>query len=270
MIDFDTLRHLSGGRPQCDVACPSCSPGRKSPHNRTRKVLRVWDSGDDFITYACARCGQTGYAKPEGAARSAPRPRPQPVKSEPAADKSEFARFLWSNRKRIAGSIAERYLREPRRYHGPLPATLGFLPARDDHPPAMIAAFGIPAEPGRIHLTRLKPDGSGKAGTKKDKIMIGPSMGQPIVLAPCNDLLGLAVTEGIEDALTVHELTGLGAWAAGSTSRLPALGDAVPGYVECVSIFVDDNEAGRNNATKLAAGLKRRGIHVEPLEMEVS
>lgn len=41
--------------------------------------------------------------------------------------------------------------------------------------------------------------------------MIGRSKGAPIVLAPLNDLLGLIVTEGIEDALSAHQATGLGA-----------------------------------------------------------
>ena len=49
-ISFDELRHLVGGRGQVDAACPRCGPGRKSPHNRTRKVLRIWDDGGDFIT----------------------------------------------------------------------------------------------------------------------------------------------------------------------------------------------------------------------------
>jgi hypothetical protein len=36
----------------------------------------------------------------------------------------------------------------------------------------------------------------GKAGTERDKIMLGSSIGHPIVRAPPNDLLGLAITEG--------------------------------------------------------------------------
>jgi hypothetical protein len=65
----------------------------------------------------------------------------------------------------------------------------------------MIAAFGIPEEPEPgvlaisaneirgVHLTRLKPDGSGKAGTERDKIMLGSSSGWPVGLAPASDLL---------------------------------------------------------------------------------
>jgi hypothetical protein len=97
----------------------------------------------------------------------------------------------------------------------------------------MIAAFGLAREPSPgeividdvevrgVHLTKLKLDGSAKAGTEADKTMIGRSNRSPIVLASINDGLGLAITEGIEDALSVHEVTGLGAWAAGAAGRLP-------------------------------------------------
>ena len=93
----------------------------------------------------------------------------------------------------------------------------------------MIAAIGLAEEPEpgvlairdnavrAVHLTRLTPDGRGKAGTAADKVTIGQgSVGTPIVLAPPNDLLGLAITEGIEDGLSVHAATGMGARAAGS------------------------------------------------------
>jgi hypothetical protein len=92
--------------------------------------------------------------------------------------------------------------------------------------------------------------------------MLGPSMGQPIVLAPCNDLLGLVITEGIEDALTAHLASGRGAWAAGSAGRLPALGDVVPSYVESVIVVVDDDDAGKSNAKQLIRKLFDRGFEV--------
>jgi hypothetical protein len=144
--------------------------------------------------------------------------------------------------------------------------------SRGEHGPAMIAAFGMATErePGQVaiadadlrgvHITRLRSDGCGKAGTDADKIMIGMSKGWPVVVAPPNDLLGLAITEGIEDALTVHEATGLGVWAAGSASRLPALADAVPNYIEAVTIAVDDDEAGRQNAEELRERLLAREV----------
>jgi hypothetical protein len=84
-----------------------------------------------------------------------------------------------------------------------------------------MAAFGMPIEPEpgvlaiadnavmAVQLVKLRPDGSGKADIKPNKIIIGQgALGSPIVLAPPNDLLGLAITEGIDDALSIHEATG--------------------------------------------------------------
>jgi hypothetical protein len=134
----------------------------------------------------------------------------------------------------------------------------------------MLAAFGTATEPepGRleigtrdlcgVHITRLAPDGSGKAGTERDKIMVGMSAGSPIVLAPPNDLQGLAITEGIEDALSVHAGTGLGAWAAGAAARLPALASAIPSYVECITILADSDPDGERHAAELTHRLKQQ------------
>jgi hypothetical protein len=244
-------------------------------------VLRIWRLEEGFATYHCARCGERGHSRsaaaspPDPVRLAAARRAVEERERKGAADRLDKARWLWSQRRPIAGSIAETYLRRARGYGGgSLPATLGFLPARGEHGSAMIAAFGIPdeIEPGKIeivtaaitgvHITRLAPDGSGKAGTVSDKIMIGRSAGSPIVLAPPNDLLGLAVAEGIEDALSLHQATGLGAWAAGCASRLPALADAVPYYIESATVMVDDDQDGRRHAGELAWRLKNRSIQV--------
>jgi hypothetical protein len=68
------------------------------------------------------------------------------------------------------------------------------------------------------------------------------------------------ITEGIEDALSAHEASGLGAWAAGSASRMPALAAAVPDYIDCVNVFVDDDTDGRRHATELTRRIASRGI----------
>ena len=113
-----------------------------------------------------------------------------------------------------------------------------------------------------IHLTFLRPDGSGKADIERPKIMVGPSNGWPIVIAPPNDMLGLAITEGIEDAFTVHQVTYLGAWAAGSASRMRVLVARVPDYIETVTIYSHSDEAGQRGASALADALVSRGIEV--------
>src|SRR5262249_40690561 len=137
----------------------------------------------------------------------------------------------------------------------------------------MIVPFGIPEEiePGVImvrpenisgvHRTFLKPDGSGKIketeGTSA-KRMLGPSRGLPLVVAPPNDLLGLAITEGIEDAASVHQVTGLGAWAAGCANRLPGLAEAVPNFIETVTIYAHDDDDGKRFSLQLAERLVSR------------
>jgi hypothetical protein len=251
---------------------------RRAPKNQGRRVLRIWRLDLGFATWHCARCGEKGHTRDH----AAPPPDPDKLAAAraEAAERERLAaierlgkaRWLWSRRRPLAGSLGEVYLRA-RGYDGPLPATLGFLPGRGK-PPAMIAAFGLASEPAPgdlsidvddvrgVHITRLAADGRGKAGTDTDKIMLGASLGSPLVLAPPNDGMGLAIAEGIEDALSVHQATGLGAWAAGSASRLPALAEAVPAYIEVVTVMVDDDDDGRRHADELAERLDDRGIEV--------
>ena len=202
-------------------------------------------------------------AKPEHAS-----PKPQ-ASNDYARQQHDKARWLWSRRQLITGTIAEKYLRV-RNITCELPATLGFLPARKpEHHPALISAFTLVDEPepgvlrtlrdvDAVHITLIRPDGNGKAEVAKPKIMVGRPLGRPLVLAPVNDLLGLAICEGVEDALSIRQATGLGAWAAGSATMLPALADSVPDYITRVSIFVDADEAGRRYSGELAARLNQR------------
>jgi hypothetical protein len=282
-LSFEQLWDITRGRyGVTDAPCPICGPDRRSPVNRQRAVLRIWCDDPDLLTYHCSRCPVSGYAVTGGevspSARTISPSERGKIKAEVERLEALHAKTqliksvsLW--RRRLAPvpeTPVHTYLRQSRGYGGKIPATIGYLPALYDFPPAMIAAIGMAreTEPGElvidddairgVHITSLKPDGSGKAGTDRDKIMIGRSLGSPIILAPPNDGLGLAITEGIEDALSVNEATGLGAWAAGSASRMPALAEVVPDYIECVSIVADGDEAGTTNAKKLADALAQR------------
>lgn len=285
MIGLDDIDRLTGGRlGTFDTPCPLCSPFRRR-HNQRLKVLRVWRIEPGFAGYHCAHCGEKGHARERTS--SAPDPqRLARVRAEAAErdrnhrrERLTKALALWTMAGPIAGTIGQTYLRN-RGYDGLLPDTLRFLPARGDYAPAMVAAFGIPREiePGVIriaadaiigvHLTRLLPDGSDRDRCECGKIMVGQSKGSPIVLAPANDLLGMAITEGIEDALTVHAATGLGAWAAGSASRMPDLAAVTPWYVEAITIYAHGDDAGKPNAIELARRLTGQGfeIFIEGLE----
>jgi hypothetical protein len=197
------------------------------------------------------------------------------MRASPRADATDVeriakARRLWAMREPLACSAGELYLFSRDICLERWPPTLGYLPARNENAHALIAAFGMPSEPEpgtlviaddavmAVHITKLAPNGLAKLDVKPNKITLGCPKASPIVLAPPNDLLGLVLTEGIEDALSDHEATGLGTWAAGGKTFLPALGDAVPGFVECVTILPDPDGVG--HAQKLAMRLRERGF----------
>jgi hypothetical protein len=195
-----------------------------------------------------------------------------------------IARLLWLRSREGRGSLVEDYFFARGICLGLWPATIRFLPANPPNHlwPTQIAAYGIPSEPEPgvllfspadvtgVQLTYLRPDGGGKAPIDTCKRSIGRDHTAPIVLAPPNDGLGLVIAEGIEDALSLHVETGLGAWAAGGAGRMPALAEWVPDYTDNVTIVADDNEAGRKGAQGLREGLDRRGIAAEIIVLEHS
>jgi hypothetical protein len=300
-----------------DLPCPLCGPRKRAVRNQQRKTLRVWRIEPGFAGFFCARCGEKGAALDRNGSRPDPgvlaNARAEAAERERStiAERERLARWLWGRSYSIIGSEGEVYLRAARGYEGPLPATLRFLPTRDKHSPAMIAAFGSATEvdltdharrwdgesrepvttlddeqikavagvppPSAtstltitdevvtgVHLTRLLPDGSGKAvfddPDEPAKIMIGRSIRSPIVLAPMNDGLALGITEGIEDGLSILQSLGIGVWVAGAASRLPALAEVVPGYTDTVLIFAHDDHDGQRHAAELGRRLGVREI----------
>ena len=281
LLTFDGLvQSINGQYGIHDIACPVCGPDRRSPANRARRVLRAWYVSPGFISYACARCGEEGYVrdretrKINAATRARVSSELEQHRQAGAAERLCKALTLWRSRQPLHGTLAEAYLRDARAYDGPIPPTLGFLPARAEYPPAMIAAFGIPYEPEPgvlllpeerikgVHLTRLALDGSDRNRGEKAKIMIGRSKGSPIVLSPLTDGLALIVSEGIENGLSAFEATGLCAWAAGSASRLPALASSIPSWAESVTILADNDVDGRRHAASFAKALRRHRVEV--------
>jgi putative DNA primase/helicase len=262
--------------------CPVCGGKDRFGVNIKKQVwnCRGCGKGGDAIGLAQHAGGAT-FAEAVAALsgetlacfKSSPRKRNPIDEDDDVRRRRETARWLWAQRGPLARSIAEIYLREARRYEGPLPATLGFLRPFKDYPPSLIAAFAMPeeAEPGvlrapvdvdAVQLIALKPDGSGKASVEIQKRTIGAHKGVPIVVAPPNDLLAISIHEGVEDALSAHEATGVGAWAPGGASFLPHLADAVPTYVETVTVVAHSDEAGRIGARELARRLAARGFNV--------
>jgi putative DNA primase/helicase len=282
IIDIRTAACLLGGEVvgRNSVSCPGLG---HAPKDRSLSVLFDQQAPGGFVVHSFAGdddLAAKDYVRSVLGWRSEDEPLPlakarQRPQAPPDEDNIAKARWLWNRRGPVEeGSPVWTYLRTARGYHGRIPRTLGYLPSRGAHAPALIAPFGIPVEvePGElaiddaavrgIHLIRLKRDGLGKIDVKP-KISLGRgSLGSPIVAAPVNDSLTLAICEGLEDALSVHEAYGCGAWAAGGESRLPQLAESVPGYVARVVVYSDFNQSARDFARQLAARLKRRAFRV--------
>jgi hypothetical protein len=279
LLAFDQLVTLAPRLGITDAPCPLCS----HMHNPRRRVLRIWRERGDFAGFACARCGEKGLARSGDNSARPSLERLAKIRSEAARRQAaEQAASLRKARWLLSASIPitpatppSIYLREARHYSGDIPFTLRYLrPREPKHHHAMIAAIGMAQEPEPgvlaiggeavmgVHLTLLKPDGSDKAELETPKLIIGQgSTGFPICLAPPKDLLGLAISEGIEDALSIHEATGLGAWAAGCASRMPPLAERVPAWVDCVTVVADTDVAGQKFAAQLHTDVVERRIN---------
>jgi hypothetical protein len=278
------------GRVERCGPCARCGGHDRFSINVKKQIwnCRGCDVGGDVITlvqhldcvdFTTAVQILAGDCRPPASARSSIAAYRTEEQGDYEVEQHRKAAWLWQQRRPITGSPAERYLREVRGIDCSLPATLAFLaPTRSGHHPALIAAYGdagelepgVLAEPrnvNAVHLVLLKSDGSGKTDATPNKITVGSPAGQPIILAPLNDLLGLAITEGIEDALSVHTACGLGAWAAGGASHMPALAGAVPDYVDWFRIIADGNETGYRNAFELYSSLIDRGLQGEVIDL---
>jgi hypothetical protein len=120
----------------------------------------------------------------------------------------------------------------------------------------------VTGQPLSLHFTRLAPNGKGKAGTDRDKLLLAGhrKRGGVIRLWPDQAVnCGLAVAEGIESALgAAHRFMPVwGMVDAGNLSALPILRG-----IECLMIFADHDEAGTRAAQQCAARWRAAGVKV--------
>lgn len=196
-----------------DVACPFCGSSRKSPVNRKRRVFRIWQEKPGFASYYCARCGERGWAREDGAEQDQAiaalrscrlwgetgfRPlthlTPRRAGGRDDAKRTEAALAIWRSATSADGTLVETYL-VSRGLNLPPPTRLRFS-ALLRHPsgnfwPAMIALVtrGADDTPLAIHRTFLACDGVGKAPVDPQKMMLGPCRGGVVRLAAPTDVL---------------------------------------------------------------------------------
>lgn len=228
--------------------CPLCEKGPKDD----ALAVRVDERG---LCWRCHRCGYTGAEM-----RKRHEVRPAPRQDVPArwSDKAER---LWTHAKSLRGSIVETYLRSRGCAIPPDDGDLRFLPGRDDFPPAMLARVTdfATGDPMSLHFTKLRPDGSGKAGTERDKLLLRghQKRGGCIRLWPDDAVTrSLCVAEGIESALSAARLHAP-AWAAVDAGNLADL--PVVNGIETLAVFADHDAAGIAAARKLVARWRKAG-----------
>jgi putative DNA primase/helicase len=190
--------------------------------------------------------------------------------ARPSMDQSDvasagYARRIWRDAKPATGTTVERYLRL-RGITCPPPPSIRFAIGR--HAPSqtgpwaiMVAAVqNLAGEIVAIHRTFLTGDGR-KAPVEPVKMALGPIRGRAVRLAPAGETLALA--EGIETALSVHQATGIATWAALGTANLARV--ELPTFVRQVIICADNdaNGAGEKAALAAAAKLTREGCKVQ-------
>lgn len=228
-----------------DMPCPFCGPGRTSHENKIRKVLRVWRETAEKASYFCVRCGAKGFAKTDRFQTTNPQRMPiTAASSAPSRNTAQIAGMLWSRSLSLQGSIGERYFIGRNIDPQVLSPSIRFLPAHGKHGPAIIAKFSAGVFVTAIHMTRLSDDGTRKADLASPKIMLGPSIGEPILVVASDESDCIAITEGIEDAASIGQAMGWETYAAGSASRiLPAI-NSLPSAAK-IHVAVDNDPEGR-------------------------
>jgi hypothetical protein len=175
---------------------------------------------------------------------------------EQATVNEASARRNWGCSVEIDGTPGERYFRD-RGITITLPGVLRFHPAvwRSDHPagaPAILAAVvDVHGDQQAIHRTWIP------ALSSRLKRALGPCAGCAVRLAEAAD--AVAITEGIESALSLAQLTGLPTWAALSTGGMHGI--VLPKQIRDVVIGADNdiNGAGLATANALRERLLREG-----------
>lgn len=190
-----------------------------------------------------------------------PRDVPNEPKVAPSTPKrattAELATRWYGEAKPIAGTLAERYLREVRGITGALPDTLRYHShiwhsgAKEELPALIAPITRMDADGSRItaaHVTYLDPATAHKTKADPAKKMYGDVKGGAIWLSDCGP--HMLIAEGIEKALFCQQAANLPAVAGLSATLLPKI--IWPRATQKVTICADPNGAGER-ALRLAA-----------------
>lgn len=175
----------------------------------------------------------------------------------------EEALEIWSKAMCAEGTKAEVYLRS-RGITAKIPETIRFatlLYQGVGEMPCLLAALKDKFDKiTGVQRTFLLPDGSGKAKVKNPKLSLGKVSGSAIPLAAPERLSELVVCEGLEDGLSIMQMTGAVVWVAAGASMMPSM--LFPSAANSVIVASDNDHAGKLAAKKAADAFIGRGLAV--------
>jgi putative DNA primase/helicase len=130
--------------------------------------------------------------------------------------------------------------------------------------PAMVARLNdiVTGKFSGIHRTALADDFSSKRvmpDNLPSRMIMGVAKGSAVQLFPCSTHLGIA--EGIETALSAHQIFGMPVWAALSANGVRDF--PVIGGIKFLRILADHDDAGISAALACGRRYEAAGIEVE-------
>ena len=241
-------------------------------HDDRHPSLSLWDGNDGRLMVHCfAGCDRREILNTlremgllDGSLPASPPPPLRP------ANRSRILNDIIDGTKTIdsVGDVA-RYLEgrsiflslwpDDLREHPALEVWEGSRPTGQKFPTLVAIIRNGEGQPAGLHLTFLRPDGSGKAEIKTPRRIIGiregSTRGATVRLYdPKDGSIGLA--EGIETALSAYLLTGIPIWAclnAGGIERAE-----LPEEIKRVVIFADKDPSGTGQQSAAKAALRFR------------
>ena len=125
--------------------------------------------------------------------------------------------------------------------------------------PVLVAAITDRADELQgLHRIYLADDGDGKADLAKPKLSLGRISGGAVKLCPPAGVLTLC--EGLEDAMSVMQGCGTGAWATTGTAALGKV--ELPLVTHTVMLAGDNDDAGKAAVADAAENYAARGLRV--------
>lgn len=256
-------------------------------HGDKRPSLSICDGEDGRLLVHCfAGCDplkvfrvlrETGLL--DGS--SAPRPAPSTI-SGMSFNRTELLDRLWRE-SQPAGpqSIVARYLAGrgivfpsfpgDLHEHPSLPVYENGKPTSQKFPAMLVVIRNPEGRPAGLHITFLRPDGSGKADIPIQRKIIGITKGSTRsgavrLMPPKDGTVGLG--EGIESALSGSILTGIPGWACLSAGGIERA--VLPKEIKRIFIFADRDSAGLKTARNACFRFRNEGRGCEILAPETS